>query len=341
MIDESSKTLAIPSLVARPLAAPAPPPTIACRCCGQTNTRLIGRGARGRQFAGAPLNPVRDGGWLYRCEHCDLLMRHPLLSADEYLALYAPSAATFWTGSELRPEQRRIGEHIRRVLPDGGRVLDVGCAAGDLLHALGPAYEKFGVEPSAQARSRAEALGIHVICGAVEELAASDLRFDVISAVDVIEHVPNPMDFLRLLARNLNDGGQIVVSTGNSRASAWLLCGPVYYYSHCFEHVTFISDRWCSYAAQHGFRVQVLQALFRHEGAAPVGRARRLKMQLRFALKWLLGGFERAVLLRLPTSTRRLGLRLTLAEPGLFNDHIMVSFSPLRAGESAAPHVNE
>jgi SAM-dependent methyltransferase len=312
------------------------PAAVTCRCCGSRQTRPIGRAARGRRFAGVMMKPERDGGWLFRCQQCDLLMRHPLLPAEEYLALYAPSAGDHWTQSALRPEQLRICEHLAQLLPSGGSVLDVGCSSGDLLDALGPDFQKFGIEPSADARQRAEALGIQVVCEAVEQLQASALRFDVITAVDVIEHVPDPLAFLRTLAKNLKPGGQIVVSTGNSQARAWRLIGAPYYYSHFFEHVSFISDRWCDYAAQQGFRVQVLQAFFQHQGSTPTGLPMRLKSLARLSARWLASLFEQTLLTRLPSAARRLGLRTMVGEPGLFADHILVSFSPTPVGGASA-----
>ena len=302
-------------------------PSIACRCCGSARTRLFGRAARARSFAGVPLAAPLDGGHLYRCTQCDLLMRHPLLTADAYVALYAPSAGDHWTKASLRPEQQKIRDHVWRVLPQGGRVLDVGCASGDLLEALGPAYQKFGVEPAAQARARAQALGVQVVCSAVEELGSSALKFDLITAVDVIEHVPDPLAFLRTLTRNLAAGGQIVVSTGNSRARIWLLCGPSYYYSYFFEHLSFISPQWWAHVANQEFEVTIIDPLFSHQEAQPLGKVRYAQKLARLGAKMVLSWLERAVLLRLPTLSRRLGLRLMLGEPGLFKDHVMAAVS--------------
>jgi 2-polyprenyl-3-methyl-5-hydroxy-6-metoxy-1,4-benzoquinol methylase len=304
---------------------------VACRCCGATRTRLVGRGARGRKFAGARLKPELDGGQLYRCPRCDLLMRHPLLSAAQYLSLYAPSAGDHWTRAALRPDQQRVCAYLQQLLPKGGTVLDVGCSSGDLLHALGARYTKYGVEPSADACTRAQALGVQVLSATVEGLAErlvhDDLKFDVITAVDVIEHVPNPLAFLQALAPHLRAGGRIIVSTGNSRTWAWRLCGPAYYYAHYFEHVSFISERWCRYVAQQGLQAEVLHARFRYDTAVQLGVTARLQMVWRFVGNALLSAVEQTLLLHLPTAARRLGLRVMVGQPGLFADHMMVSFS--------------
>jgi SAM-dependent methyltransferase len=308
-----------------------PSQAVACRCCGSTNTQRVGRGARGRKFAGARLKPERDGGWFYRCGRCDLLMRHPLLSQAQYLALYAPSAGDHWTSGALRPDQQRVCDHIQQRWPEGGSVLDVGCASGDLLAALGTRFAKYGIEPSADACARAQALGVRVLCATVEDLNAvvgdGVPMFDVITAVDVIEHVPNPLAFLQALAPHLKRGGRILVSTGNSRAVAWRVCGPAYYYAHYFEHVSFISERWCDHVTAHGLQAEVLNEGFRYDTAVRADGSARTKMALRFVGNLLLSTVEQGLLLHLPSPARQLGLRVMVGQPGLFADHIMASFA--------------
>jgi SAM-dependent methyltransferase len=299
-----------------------------CRGCGSSNTQLVGRGARARRFAGLQLNPELDGGWLYRCEECDLLLRHPILSPGDYVALYGPTASDHWTKPELRPEQRRIRDLVLERLPEGGSVLDVGCSSGDLLCALPASIEKYGVEPSAQASARAEALGVRVLCATVNELPQCSKRFDVITAVDVIEHVESPLLFLQGLARNLAPGGQIVVSTGNSRTPIWMFVGPGYYYSHVFEHLSFISVRWCKYVSANGFEVEIVDPLFAHRDSASLSLVQRVRKYLLFVAKIPLSRLERLILMRLPTPAKRLGPRLMLGEPGMFRDHLLVSFRP-------------
>lgn len=303
---------------------------VACRSCGSAETMVVGRGARGRSFAGVALAPAYDGGWFYRCANCHLLMRHPVLTATQYAKLYALTSGDHWTKADLRAEQVRISEYIRASLPNGGTVLDVGCSSGDLLNSLGSDFSKFGVEPAAEARVRAQRLGITVICDSVEELNASHLKFDVITAVDVIEHVSDPLAFLLRLADHLREGGRIIVSTGNADAFAWRVCGLSYYYSHLFEHISFISERWCNYLVGKGFQVDVLQARFPHQGAEPLAGLSAARKYALLCVKFVPAWLERYVLARLPTSARKLGPRLMLAEPGMFNDHILAVFAPTR-----------
>jgi 2-polyprenyl-6-hydroxyphenyl methylase/3-demethylubiquinone-9 3-methyltransferase len=57
--------------------------------------------------------------------------------------------------------------------------------------------------------------GVSYRLGSAEDLVAEGLRFEVVTALEVIEHVPDPAAFLRLLAALLEPGGLLFVSTLN------------------------------------------------------------------------------------------------------------------------------
>lgn len=167
---------------------------------------------------------------------------------------------------------------------------------------------------------------VSLVGRSIDDLSSCKLEFDLITATDVIEHVAKPIEFVDALARNLRPGGRILVSTGNSRALAWRVSGASYYYSHLFEHIAFILPRWFKWAAEHGLPNDVLESEFEHRQAdSPTGVRRWARFGL-FGARLVASKLERAVQMRLPTITRRLGTRLIVGEPGLFRDHLMVSF---------------
>ena len=103
-----------------------------------------------------------------------------------------------------------------------GRVLDVGCGAGLAAEALArQGHEVLGLDAAgeavASARAHAEGQGLPLAyrVGAAEDLAAEGLRFPVVTALEVIEHVADPAAFLRLLGRLAEPGGLLFVSTIN------------------------------------------------------------------------------------------------------------------------------
>ena len=101
----------------------------------------------------------------------------------------------------------------------GKRALDVGCGAGLLcepLARLGAAVTGIDAAPEniavAQAHAAEAGLAIDYRAGSVE---GNDARFDLVTSLEVIEHVIDPAAFVRGLADALADGGLLVMSTPN------------------------------------------------------------------------------------------------------------------------------
>lgn len=95
---------------------------------------------------------------------------------------------------------------IRRLRPDGGRLLDFGCGTGHLLRRLSPYFEAYGYDASSQVRSRCRMTAPDVIV--VEEWESfPDDSFDVIASLHTLEHLERPTPIVAALARRLRPGG--------------------------------------------------------------------------------------------------------------------------------------
>ena len=119
-----------------------------------------------------------------------------------------------------------LDEHSRTPL-EGRSALDVGCGAGLLAEPLARLGAKVtAIDASAElisvARAHAFAMGLDLDYRAVpvEQL---DGRFDLVTSMEVIEHVAEPGAFLKALARRLAPGGLLVMSTPNQTAWSKLM----------------------------------------------------------------------------------------------------------------------
>jgi 2-polyprenyl-6-hydroxyphenyl methylase/3-demethylubiquinone-9 3-methyltransferase len=115
-----------------------------------------------------------------------------------------------------------LDEHSRRPL-EGKTALDVGCGAGLLAEPLARLGAKVtAIDPAAEligaARDHAAGQGLDIDyrVSAVENVTGT---FDLITAMEVIEHTADPQQFLRDLAKRLAPNGLLILSTPN--ATAW------------------------------------------------------------------------------------------------------------------------
>jgi 2-polyprenyl-6-hydroxyphenyl methylase/3-demethylubiquinone-9 3-methyltransferase len=117
-------------------------------------------------------------------------------------------------------------EHVRRPL-EGKTALDVGCGAGLLAEPLARLGAKVtAIDASAEliavAREHAAAMALEIDyrAGDVQELSG---QFDLLTCMEVIEHVADPAAFLGALAKRLAPGGLLILSTPNQTSRSRLM----------------------------------------------------------------------------------------------------------------------
>lgn len=110
----------------------------------------------------------------------------------------------------------------------GKRALDVGCGAGLLaepLARMGAAVTGVDAAPEniAAARAHAAGQGLGIDYHAGELAALPPATFDLVTSMEVVEHVADPAAFIAELAARLAPGGLMILSTPNRTALSKLL----------------------------------------------------------------------------------------------------------------------
>jgi len=113
----------------------------------------------------------------------------------------------------------------------GMEVLDVGCGGGILTEALArEAASATGIDLAAASLSTArlhaesEGLSVNYRLVPVEELAASEpAHFDVVTCMEMLEHVPDPAAIVQACATLVKPGGWVFFSTLNRTPKAFAL----------------------------------------------------------------------------------------------------------------------
>jgi 2-polyprenyl-6-hydroxyphenyl methylase/3-demethylubiquinone-9 3-methyltransferase len=102
----------------------------------------------------------------------------------------------------------------------GGLIAEPLCRLGGHVTGLDPSEETIG---AAQAHAASQGLAVTYHCGTAEELAATGAAFDLVTALEVLEHVPDVEAFLETCAALVKPGGLIVLSTLNRTARSYAL----------------------------------------------------------------------------------------------------------------------
>ncbi|MES2959755.1 MAG: bifunctional 2-polyprenyl-6-hydroxyphenol methylase/3-demethylubiquinol 3-O-methyltransferase UbiG [Pseudomonadota bacterium] len=164
-----------------------------------------------------------------------------MINADPLeLAKFSELAHRWWDPtSEFKPLHQinplRL-DWIERLLGAGGvrgrRVLDVGCGGGILAEAMARrgAAHVLGIDLADKPLKVAQ---LHALEGSVENIeyrevaaealaAAQPASFDVVTCMEMLEHVPDPASVVRACRALVKPGGQVFFSTLNRNAKSFL-----------------------------------------------------------------------------------------------------------------------
>jgi 2-polyprenyl-3-methyl-5-hydroxy-6-metoxy-1,4-benzoquinol methylase len=191
--------------------------------------------------------PQYERELLVRCGSCDLVYVRQLPSPAELSEYYAAYPAM---GDVPDLTLRRFGELLDRLEPyrQTGRLLDVGCGDGHFLAAARDrGWTTYGSEYGDGPRERARQRGLDVrpapFAAAPDEMGA----FDVVTSIEVIEHVPEPRDEVARMVALVRPGGCLYVTTPNFNSLSRRILGPRWRVIEYPEHLNLFTPRTLDY----------------------------------------------------------------------------------------------
>jgi 2-polyprenyl-6-hydroxyphenyl methylase / 3-demethylubiquinone-9 3-methyltransferase len=160
----------------------------------------------------------------------------PRGSDPSEIAKFEASAHRFWDeDGEYKPLHKLNPVRARyvseRAAMAGARVLDVGCGGGLLAESLaraGADVTAIDLAPSMVETARLHALDsglkIDYRVESAEQLAQAHAgKFDVVTCMEMIEHVPDPAQTIAVLGKLVAPGGNVFVSTINRNLKSFAL----------------------------------------------------------------------------------------------------------------------
>ena len=196
--------------------------TIICWVCGSQDFSLTKKsdatsGLSSHNFAITNFDYGKTGE-LHQCNNCGFIQ---CVDLDEVVKFYETLEDEGYenTRNERKLQEQRLIKTFGKY-KSGGRLLDIGAGSGIMVEAaLEAGYEAEGVEPSTWLQQNAEKMGLPVYQGVFPHEKTTG-PYDVITFVDVVEHVIKPGDLLNEIQKSLKDDGILVLVTPDVRSLA-------------------------------------------------------------------------------------------------------------------------
>jgi len=203
-----------------------------CGICGSTNVKFFERSKR-YNFD------------VFMCSDCKVGFRYPMPGEEEIERFYSKDyylgnnyysylderkvkgSSFVWRGRLNKLLQ--VYKSFNNIKPSN--ILDIGCSFGGLLlEASKLGLKPYGVEISSYSSSYAKRRGIEVFERSLEDVDLPESFFDIVTMIEVIEHLSDPFKSVEKVFDSLKKGGVFLVQTANILGVQSIFWGGNYHY---------------------------------------------------------------------------------------------------------------
>lgn len=179
-------------------------------------------------FIGCPCGTIESAVEVFRtptrryvrCSACDLVFLHPRptreLMENYFRETYDGDYGAVEACDDRQPVYQSVLNHLSLYRSSPGVLLDVGCGDGEFLQLCRRAgWDCLGIELSEQAAIRAARKGLKILPPHALEGGEEIRHFDVVTLINVLETVADPLIMLRQAADLLTPKGLVIVRATN------------------------------------------------------------------------------------------------------------------------------
>ncbi len=196
---------------------------------------------------------TKNGCVIYTCTDCNLRYVYPIPDTN---TVYDKD---YFTGAEggfgyvdydkdkepMIPAFRDYLDRIKKFMPNATRLLDVGAATGFFVQfANEHDFNASGIEISKYAAEEGSRKGLDIATGTIHDiLPEQEKMYDVVTMLDVIEHVPNPTSDIRAARSLLVPGGLLMINTPDTGSLYAKVMGKRWHLLTPPEHLVYFNRK--------------------------------------------------------------------------------------------------
>jgi len=215
----------------------------------------------------------RDAYWLDRCGSCGSAFTRDAETAPMQIYEAGTYSAERRSAAPFVEWFRRLADRDRlRFFDDvrpGGRVLELGAGAGELVRKLDDAgFDARGIEPSPSAIEAAAVLGARVVEGTAESAEVDPASEDAVVIWHTLEHLADPAETISRAREWLAPTGRLIIGVPDLSSLQARIGGDLWFHQDVPRHRThFTSDGLVKLLARNGLHVARVRHLLIEQNA--------------------------------------------------------------------------